>query len=113
MDDQTTACKRLLAAVIATAIKDACLAPKSKIICSDTASALNFLFGHSEFFLSLLNIDAKQFQVRLLQYVQDRQHENATPFNLSNHDRRAFAFNYRRWKNMSSKEVFSVEEELA
>jgi hypothetical protein len=108
--NQSLACKRLLAAVVVMAIKDACFGPKSKIISSHTASAFNFLFEYSDYYLSMLDIDPKQFRVRLLEYVDSKKLDKPLPYSLTDHERRAFSFNYRRWKYVSRFETFDAEE---
>ena len=58
---------RLLAAVVATAIKDACGTNRF-----EASSAINFLFNHSEGYLSLLEIDAGSFRKRLMKIMFTR-----------------------------------------
>jgi len=111
MIDQDIACKRLLAAVVVTAIKDACYGPKSKILYSDTASAFSFLFEHSDFYLSLLDIDPQQFRVRLVEYASNKNVAKPLPYSLTDYERRAFSFNYRRWKNIGPGKTFTEELE--
>jgi len=111
MMDQHVACKRLLAAVVVMAIKDACYGPRSKILYSDAASAFSFLFEHSDYYLSLLDIDSQQFRVRLLEYVHNKNSNTPLPYSLTDSERRAFSFNYRRWKQMTTSRSFTEEYE--
>jgi len=111
MMNQDIACRRLLAAVVVTAIKDACFGPKSKILYRDAASAFSFLFEHSDYYLFLLDIDPQQFRVRLVEYVHNKNTAVPLPYSLTDHERRAFAFNYRRWKSMGPGKTFNEEHE--
>jgi hypothetical protein len=107
MMDQTIACQRLIAAVIALAIKDACRGSRGKMLTSDLASALNFLFEHSDLYLSLLDIDPQHFRKRLVAYANSKKTGVVTPYNLTDFERRCFAMNYRRWAQ-EHEQVYSL-----
>jgi hypothetical protein len=98
--DETTqhiAHKRLLAAVIGLAIDDACKGSSNVRMVADARSAFNFLFEHSDGYLSLLDIDPQQFRVRLLNYTYLKNNKLATPYDLTEMQRRGFRINYKRW----------------
>jgi hypothetical protein len=99
--NQAVACQRLIAAVIALAIKDACKGASKETIPTNTASALNFLFTHSDAYLTVLDIDPQQFRRRLLEYVHQKSTTAALTHNLTDFERRAFALNYQQWKKRS------------
>jgi hypothetical protein len=109
--DQHVANKRLLSAVIALAIKDACKGSSNKRLPSDTQSAFNFLFEHSDLYLSLLDIDPQQFRKRLVAHVHQRLSATTMPYHLTHIERRCFAMNYRRWLHQSVHEREPVYEE--
>lgn len=111
--DQNIACRRLIAAVVATAIEDACRGAKHAKLTSDAASAFSFLFIHSNEYLSLIEIDADGFRKRLLSYASKRNSFNQAPFNLSDMERRNFLINFRKWnkyQNMYEQSIFEEEE---
>jgi hypothetical protein len=99
--NQSVACQRLIAAVIALAIKDACKGAMKETLPTHTASALNFLFTHSDSYLALLDIDPQQFRNRLLEYVYKQDTTSLLTHNLTDFERRSFGMNYRQWKKHS------------
>ena len=105
--DQHVAHKRLLAAVVALAVKDACKGSKSKRLLTDTQSAFNFLFKYSDLYLSLLDIDPQHFRKRLVAYANSKRTGVVTPYNLTDFERRCFAMNYRRWAQ-EHEQVYSL-----
>jgi hypothetical protein len=95
--DQDSANRRLLSAVVALAIRDACQHPGNKAVGELPRSALNFLFEHSDGYLGLLDIDAEQFRKRLINLVFSKEKKTGRGFGLSEDDCRKFRINYSMW----------------
>ena len=95
---QGIAYRRLLAAVVALAIQDAQAKPnktfsKRRLVPKDTAMfAIDFLFRTSDGYLSLLDIDPKQFRKRLLDLMFDM---NKKVRQFEPIGRRNFRYNYQ------------------
>lgn len=93
--------ERLLAAVVGLAVKDATLPPvklekRGIKLCSEAASALDFLFTPScEGYLDYLEIDTGSFRKRLLKVMADTS-KSDMPFKEI--ARRNFRINYTIWK---------------
>jgi hypothetical protein len=109
---QHVAHKRLLAAVIGLAIDDACKGTKSARLLSDARSGMNFLFKHSDLYLSLLDIDPQQFRNRLLEYTHTSTNKVSLPYELTHMQKRVFRINYKKWVTMQAHGLLdNVEDE--
>lgn len=97
--DQDVAHRRLLSAVVALSIRDACQILSVGRLSENTRSALNFIFEHSDGYLSLLDIDPDHFRRKLLEMVhKDFNTKEFVPaIGLSELDRKRFASNHRIW----------------
>jgi len=95
--DQAVACKRLLSAVVALAVRDACQPSGSKMLNQLSKNALEFLFYTSDGYLEWLDIEAEQFRKRLvgIMYTKNKN----PPFSLSEQDCRNLRINYQMWCN--------------
>lgn len=110
--DEMAAYRRLLSAVVALAVKDACRqTPKEffadkglsfLITYSATFEALEFLFLRSDGYLAALELDPQQFRRKLLDYAYLPKIDNTNPFNLDANERRRFRVNYQRWFELQS-----------
>ena len=110
--DQAVACRRLISAVVALAITDACKGASKETLPTNTVSALSFLFEHSDSYLELLNIDPQQFRKRLLDYVYNKSPDKMLKHHLSDFERRAFGINYQQWMkcNLYAESNFAKKE---
>jgi hypothetical protein len=105
--DQDVANRRLLSAVVAMAIKDACQVTSPTRFVGLPREALDFLFLNSEGYLTWLDIDAEQFRKRLVEYAYSDKKGEDDSFNLTLKERKRFRSNYERWFELTS---FTLEE---
>lgn len=110
MSDDSTAEKRLLAAVVAQAIKDACLAPivrerrrKKEIrLKGEAATAMAFLFDDErsgvDAYALWLDFDVEQFRKKLINKCSS---DAKDPY-LNDDQKRNFRRNYRLFKSLPS-----------
>lgn len=118
-DEQALAYRRLMSAVIITAIRDGCTTPpKSRglkeeggmPISTDAFTAMRFLFdtsvsGLAEY-LAWFDIDAGQYRVRLKDTMFDNSALKINGFETF--ERRNFRFNYNMW--MRLKDTLPIED---
>lgn len=107
--EQARACRKLLSAVIITAVRDACSTPPKRNktrgeenrmpISTEAFTALRFLFDESvsglNEYLNWFDIDPGQYRLRLQQTMAD-----SSPLRLNGFeplDRRNFRYNYGMW----------------
>ena len=105
MSSEAVAEKRLLAAVVAQAIRDACMAPnvgaKKKLhLRVEAASAMSFLFNTSrsgvDAYALWLDFDADRFREKLLKRCNTEGHDPQ----LSDEQKRNFRRNYRLYAEL-------------
>jgi hypothetical protein len=91
---------RLLAAVVASAVRDCCLPPIGKRnvrLHPNAATAFDFIFtDSSDPFLELVDINAGNFKLRLQEAMNDTSNTDQ-PFKAI--ARRAFRINHKLWKS--------------
>lgn len=95
--NQDIAHRRLLSAVVALAIRDACHIHTIGNISDQTRNAINFLFNHSDGYLSLLDINPQQFRAKLIESVYRNDKKFVSASGLSEIERKRFANNYGLW----------------
>ena len=97
--DQDVAHRRLLSAVVVLSLRDACQTPGKYHLGDMPRSALNFLFESSDVYLSLLDIDPKQFRKRLvnLAYTDGGGGKFLSMQGFAPDERRRFRINYMMW----------------
>ena len=97
--DQDVAHRRLLSAVVALAIRDVCQIQSVGRLSENSRTGLNFIFEHSDGYLSLLDIDPEHFRRKLLEFVfkNFNSKEFIPAIGLSQIERRRFASNYKIW----------------
>lgn len=107
--DQNVACRRLLSAVIAQAMRDTTDRPTVSKSCTTNAfSALQFLFLDSDHYLTLLDIDPQEFRRRLVQQM----YEKKPMREFTEMHKRCFRFNYNFWYHRKGlNNVLNEEEE--
>lgn len=94
--DQHIAHTRLLSAVVAMSIRDACLTSGDERFSGLARQAMDFLFLHSDSYLTLLDMDPQQFRRRLIDRAYDKD-TDVKLFDLDAKDLRRFRSNYERW----------------
>jgi len=107
---QFEAIKSLANAVINRAVIDSyrpCIDRDGKIVLSrDIVSAMEFLFDHGKYWLSVVDIDHDQFKRKLLDaaftYNQDK--------NWSDIDKRSFKINYHHWQKMKQEVALGLRK---
>ena len=83
--NQTEACNHLIAAVIVTAIKDACDSREN-----GSLEAINFLFNHADGYLELMDIDPGSFKSHLVEQMK----QSGQFLSVNEGDKRYFRRNY-------------------
>ncbi len=120
MSSDATAEKRLLAAVVAQAIRDACLLPIEKrgdkvrkprvILRADAATAMAFLFDKSvsgvDAYAAWLDFDANRFRDRLLDACSSNRRDPM----FTDEQRRAFRQNYRLFMSLPHEKKVRIHE---
>jgi hypothetical protein len=104
--DQNASCRKLLASVVALAVKDACLPPIKvrskenkmlrKVPSEAACSALHFLMGKSVLgYLEMLDMDSDRWRKELMSQMNTSNTE-ANPFNsqITAFEKRCFGWNY-------------------
>lgn len=90
--------KRLVAAVVALAVRDACLPPigkKDLILTSEAASAFDFLFTDlCEGYMTLIDMNPQHFRSKLIRAMYDASHRDKPIKAIA---RRAFRINHKLW----------------
>lgn len=116
---QTRNCEKLLAAVVAVAISDACVEPfrvtskdKTTYMRVETVTAFRFLFSQSmsglDAFALWLDFNEHNFRRKLLQYMADE--SRLSVHGKDPNQRRNFRYNYRLWEKLiASGESFEVD----
>ena len=111
--------KRLMAAVVAQAIKDACIAPMTKTVKNkkvlrirwDAATAMYFLFSTEESgvdaYALWLDFDVKMFREKLLKKCSSYSHD---PY-LNDDQKRNFMRNYRLFQGLSANWRYQDDED--
>jgi hypothetical protein len=103
MDEQTHACKRLLSAVVSTAMLDTMYVPvktpSGLQLRPDTVTAFEFLFDDKNPYLEVLDINQKNFQASLLRKMYSEE-INST---FTSIQKRAFRMNYKLWQQEVAK----------
>lgn len=97
--DQNIANRRLLSAVVALALRDACHIHGIARLAENTRSAFNFIFMHSDGYLHLLDIDPDQFRNRLIEmsFKDHDPNKKEEGYALTSVELRRFANNYQVW----------------
>lgn len=99
--EQAIAYRRLLSAVIALAVKDACK-QSTELRSGIAREALDFLFLYSDGYLVGLDINPEQFRRKVLDYCFSDRQQEGNPFNLDGKERKHFRANYKRWYEITS-----------
>jgi len=122
MSSDATAEKRLMAAVVAQAVKDACLLPIERrrrgktemALRSDAITAMAFLFEKSmpglDAYAIWLDFDTDRFRERLIDACDSNRRDPM----FSDQQRRAFRHNYRIFMSMTKHErtgSYEIEDE--
>ena len=122
MVDQNASCRRLLAAVVALAVKDACQ-PSIRVRSKETkmyrrvpteaaSSAIHFLFGEGVVgYLQMLDMDTDRWRTQLMDQM-NASNEEVNSFNsqISAFDKRCFGWNYW-WVNAHPNERMVMSDE--
>ena len=117
--EQTRNCTKLLSAVVATAVRDACATPitrRGKTIGTlppDTYTALRFLFSGTVTgvgaYADWLDFDVANFRQQLIRFMHDVTPE--TKQGITSIQRRAFRVNWRIYKTMGDDHAAGRENE--
>ena len=118
-EQQGAACRKLFAAVVTLAIRDATLKPFESFgklrMQNEASSAMSFLFGgRCDFYLEFLDIDPSHFRKSLIDSMSGVKNNSATSvfFKLvTPMQRRAFMFNHRHLENISIPKLNYVDTE--
>ena len=110
--------QRLLAAVVAVAVRDCCSPPEGKRdlrLTRQAASAFDFLFTDmGDPFLELIDINSGHFRRKLEEVMNDTSNSDQ-PFKSI--QRRAFRINYKLWRaeyaRLGGRVAGNVEDDLA
>jgi len=106
--DQTVACRRLLSAVVAQAMRDATETPTVSKSCTTNAfTALQFLFLDSDHYLTILDIDPQEFRRRLIEQM----YQKGAMREFTEMHKRCFRFNYGFWYHRKGMSNFSNDQE--
>jgi hypothetical protein len=100
MDEQTTACHRLLCAVVQLAVVDSFHKPikigESLRLDENAQTALDFLFVHGDPFLEAIDMEPSTFRASLLKKMFSEERSVHYP----DFKKRIFRANYRLWDDM-------------
>ncbi len=99
--EQAIAYRRLLSAVLALAVKDACR-QSTELRLGFAREALDFLFLYSDGYLAGLDINPEQFRRKLLDYCFSDREQEGNAFNLDSKERKHFRANYTHWYEITS-----------
>lgn len=114
-NEQAIACRKLLAAVVITAVRDACLTPpkRSRFVGEsegmpmsiDAFTAMRFLFDDSvsglKEYLQWFDIDPGQYRMRLRDMMFSESAHKVNGFETM--DRRNFRYNYGMWMRLKDR----------
>ena len=121
MDDeqQTIACKQLLANVVSLAVIDACLRPvkrkgpeRHKVdVSQDRAlDAISFLMDGAQHYIEMLGMDGERFKKQLIKSMYDDS-KNYFTQHIDAEQRRNFRFNLYFWQNNPARRRFLPEDD--
>lgn len=115
---QAQAARRLLSAVVVTALRDSCATPPKRgvggmPISTDAFTAMRFFFDTSvsglNEYLAWFDIDTEQYRRRLKEVMWDSSAHRINGFESM--ERRNFRYNYRMWEKLKDNLPIDFSEE--